>query len=76
MITYVQVAVSPFSPCSPISEQKFCKNCKHFSVPPNKDQKFGRCKLFGEVNLVDGEVTYMYAGSARLEKCKGKFFTE
>lgn len=56
-----------------------CSNCLHFIEDTNNypydpipnDEKFGRCKKFGEVNLITGIVEYDLAKNCRLndKKC-------
>lgn len=53
-----------------------CKNCKFFipyeSNMQNKLElsKFSKCKLFGEKNLITGEVSYEYAELCRKDENK------
>lgn len=55
-----------------------CKDCAHFL--PNKDRtdEFGKCRLFGDKNIVTGETKYNYADLSRLNNdlCNitGKYF--
>ena len=65
-----------------------CKNCIHF-IPhstnypyediPN-DEQYGRCKKFGDMNLVSGSIGYDYALICRKYEIKcgknGKFYEE
>ena len=63
-----------------------CINCIYFIKdtnnypydPPPNDKQFGRCKIFGEKNMVTGEIEYDYAASSRIreDKCgiSGKYF--
>jgi hypothetical protein len=51
---------------------KLCIDCKYFvgeeSRWPYDDApqaKYGKCKLFGKINLVSGEINYEYASLAR-----------
>ena len=60
-------------------ELPICSNCLHFIKHTNnypydpipRDDQFGRCKKFGEVNLITGEITYDLAMNCRLNinKC-------
>jgi hypothetical protein len=50
-----------FRPGKNINTVKLCKKCKHFI--PNKD----RCQLFGNMDLVTGDMEYNYASSERVE---------
>lgn len=69
---------------------KSCTGCAHFlehstnypydSLPNDeKYEKYGKCKMFGEQNLVSGNVEYDYATWCRQDKYKcgihGKYFT-
>lgn len=66
--TYVMIG-----PDTNVKALKLCKDCKHFAHPPGKDLKYGKCKIFGEMSLVDGTVEYKYASSARMHDCRGKY---
>jgi len=62
-----------------------CSNCLHFIEHKNNypydpipcDTKYGRCKKFGEVNLITGTIEYDVASNCRLNanKC-GNFGSE
>ena len=62
-----------------------CSKCLHFIEHTNNypydpipsDEQYGRCKKFGEVNMVTGVTKYDLARNCRLEinKC-GKFGSE
>jgi hypothetical protein len=63
-----------------------CKNCVYFikDTPfeygaPN-DEKYGKCKMFGEKNLITGIVQHDYAVWCRQNNAKcgqdGKYFKE
>ena len=66
---------------------KSCAGCANFlehstvypydSLP--NDEKYGKCKMFGEQNLVSGNIEYDYATWCRQDKYKcgidGKYFT-
>lgn len=61
-------------------DNPICINCKNF-IEFNKDINcldLGRCKIFGEQNLVTGECKYEFAEICRRmeNKCgiKGKYF--
>jgi hypothetical protein len=59
-------------------ELPICLNCLHFieftnnypydSIP--SDEKYGRCKKFGEVNLISGNIEYDFAKNCRLNDNK------
>ena len=59
-------------------ELSICSNCLHFiehtnnypydSIPSN--EQYGRCKKFGEVNLITGIVEYDFAKNCRLNNNK------
>ena len=65
-----------------------CSNCVHFIEHTNNypydpvpsDEQYGRCKMFGQVNLITGAIEYDLASECRLNvnKCGiiGKEFTE
>lgn len=67
---------------------KSCKNCIYFlehktnypydSVP--NDEKYGKCKIFGEQNLVSGEIHPEYAVWCRQDNTKcgkdGNYYNE
>lgn len=68
-----------FSPSEPIvrSYLKLCKDCKYYvlPLPPHeKNKKLGKCALFGNVNLIDGEVEYKFVSDVRPALCSGKYF--
>lgn len=51
-----------------------CKNCRFFARVEKQDVKFGKCKLFGSVNIVDGSIEYLPANVARDFHCKDDYF--
>jgi len=62
-----------------------CVNCLHFIEHTNNypydpipnDELYGRCKKFGEVNLITGVIEYDLARSCRLNVSKcGNFGSE
>ena len=62
-----------------------CLNCLHFIEHTNNypydpipsNEKYGRCKKFGEVNMVSGVIEYDLAINCRLNDSKcGKFGSE
>lgn len=65
-----------------------CVNCVHFIEdtnnypydPPPNDSRYGKCKTFGQNNLVTGELEYDYASICRMTDTKcgetGKYFTK
>ena len=64
------------------SDFPFCLNCVHFIRPKRQDdddELYGRCKKFGKMNLITGEIEYGLAINCRLdnEKCGdiGKRYT-
>lgn len=62
----------PFGPDkSVIDNIKICKNCKHFIKAPT-----AKCKLFGVISIIDGNIEYKYAASARSVDCKGEYYSE
>jgi hypothetical protein len=63
----------PYNPNTPFPN--LCKNCKYFMPPRfHESIKYGVCKRFGDLNLVDGSIEYDMAGTARDTKCKGDYF--
>ncbi len=56
-----------------------CINCVHFIKdvnnypydPPPDDNKYGKCKVFGQNNFITGELEYDYAYDCRMndKKC-------
>ena len=62
----------PFGPdLSVLDNIKLCKNCKYFIKEPN-----AKCGLFGAISLIDGNIDYKYATSARSMDCKGNYYSE
>ena len=62
-----------------------CSNCLHFIEHTNNypydpipsDEQYGRCKKFGEVNLITGSIDYDLASNCRLNVSKcGNFGSE
>jgi hypothetical protein len=50
----------------PISEIPICSNCLHFIETPEPTlRRYGRCKKFGDVNIVSGELKYELAKNCR-----------
>lgn len=55
-----------------------CSNCVHFIKHTNNypydpipcDEEYGRCKLFGEINIITGVVEYDLARHCRLRESK------
>lgn len=49
-----------------------CKTCIHFLPFEHlmRTQEFGKCKLFGEKNVVTGEIKYKYADMCRMDNDK------
>ena len=67
------------------TELPICSSCLHFiehtnnypydSIPSN--EQYGKCKKFGEVNLVTGVIEYDFANNCRLNNTKcGMFASE
>lgn len=63
------------TPQAPIQSQ-LCKNCKHFQPDFVTSVQYGKCKLFGTQNLVDGTIKYNYASVARTYMCKGHHYED
>jgi hypothetical protein len=64
---------------------KLCVSCKYFigHYPDYPDEQinhsnYGKCKLFGEINLITGKIQYDYAKFVRSEESQcgesGKLF--
>ena len=61
-----------------------CFNCAHFikykDPNPSNDEEFGKCKMFGTMNLVSGKAKYEYASICRDndKQCgkKGAYYEE
>jgi len=62
-----------------------CSNCLHFIEHKNNypydpipnDEQYGKCKKFGEVNLITGRIENDVARNCRLDNSKcGKFGSE
>lgn len=59
-------------------ELSICSNCLHFIEHTNNypydpipsDEQYGRCKKFGEVNLITGIIEYDLAKNCRLNVSK------
>ena len=55
-----------FNPKKPANSVKPCKTCKHFiNSGPFSNITYGRCKLFGEIDTIDGTIIYNYASLVR-----------
>jgi len=56
------------------AEYPACKNCVHYIE--HKDYWLSRCAIFGEKNLITGEIKYNYADLTRKYECGdlGKYF--
>ena len=62
--------------------EKLCLNCKHFighfSNLPINHSIHGKCKLFGEIDLITGEIVYDHAKFVRSQEFQcgenGKLF--
>lgn len=45
---------------------KLCKNCKYFQpIEYYANKEDGYCKLFGKMNVVNGDIAYKFASEAR-----------
>lgn len=75
LICLAKHRITPLSP--PL---KPCKDCKHFqALPPSsiaQNIKYGKCRLFGLQDLVDGSIEYEFAGISRQYHCKGEYFEQ
>lgn len=56
-----------FSPRQPTpATPKTCVTCKHFiRDDPAIDARLGKCRLFGEMDMVSGVVRYNFAANCR-----------
>ena len=66
-------------------ELPICSNCAHFIEhtnnypydPITSNEQYGRCKKFGEVNMITGAIDNDFASDCRLDNNKcGKFASE
>ena len=57
-----------------IENSKFCKDCKFFFPESKIDDTFGKCALYGKLDMVTGKFFYGYAGVVRQFICKGNLF--
>jgi len=66
-------------------ELPICSKCLHFIEHTNNypydpipsDKQYGRCKKFGEINMITGEIEYDLARNSRLNDSKcGKIGSE
>jgi len=57
---------------------KICKKCVYFIEDKSDDTLYGRCKIFGEQNIITGEVENDLASMCRYDNTKcgidGKYF--
>ena len=62
-----------------------CSNCLHFVEHTNnypydpipRNEQYGKCKKFGELNMITGDIEYDLASNCRLNDSKcGKFASE
>jgi len=87
-LIYFSILKSNFSTVNNFIRNKelpICSKCVHFiqhtnNYPydpiPNNEQ-YGRCKKFGEVNMITGIIEYDLASNCRLDNSKcGKFASE
>lgn len=65
-------SISPNTP----PQIKLCKNCKHFKTDFWAGTKFGKCKLYGNQDLIDGSIIYDYVNIARPYKCQGNYYED
>jgi hypothetical protein len=63
-------------------ELPICSKCLHFIEHTNNypydpipsDKQYGRCKKFGEINMITGEIEYDLAINSRLDDNKCGYF--
>lgn len=49
-----------------VEDVRLCKNCKHFQpIEYYANKEDGYCKLFGKMNVVNGDMAYKFASEAR-----------
>lgn len=63
----------PFSPEAPLLPTKLCMKCAHY-IPPKMGTTAtgrGQCRLYGNVDVIDGSVTYADVRTIRQQFCKG-----
>ena len=67
------------------TKSPICSTCLHFIKhvnnypydPISDDKQYGRCKKFGEINLITGEIDYDFAKNSRSDNNKcGNFGSE
>lgn len=88
---YVYRLLTRFLPTGKVfikhSDLPICLNCLHFTRPTELQkeyrddyERYGRCKNFGKMNLITGEIEYDIARYCRLddERCGslGKEYTD
>lgn len=57
-----------------VKELMFDHHCHDEEI--KRSVKMGLCKYFGDMNLVDGEITYPFASAVRSTLCKGDKYVE
>jgi hypothetical protein len=71
----IKASLHKITPQTP-PQSKFCKNCKHFKTDFLTGAQFGKCKLYGKQDLVDGNIVHDYASVARIFSCHGVHFEQ
>jgi hypothetical protein len=83
-ISYLFMVFAPKAPHITNSNYPVCVKCVHF-IPATKaepyiEPRFGKCKKFGTMSMITGEINYDYASLCRNNdnKCgeKGIFYQE
>lgn len=55
MFSYIQCYLLPYDFSKPYSEYKICGKCHHLYID---DKKMMKCRLFGKINVITGQVIY------------------
>ena len=60
-----------------IKKYNLCKDCKYFVKQKNNENLlYGLCTRFGNINLINGSISYDYASTTRQFTCKDEYFEE
>lgn len=66
-----------FDPTKPLPPKlQLCVHCKYFVPPQPPVMKLAKCRQYGEVDLVDGSVTFAAVAVVRESYCKGHYYVE
>ena len=79
-IPYLFLAITSKNPYIKNLNYPACINCVHFTQNEQLNVDYAKCKKFGRMDLVSGEIKYDYASLCRNfdDKCgeKGFFYEE